>query len=72
MKMTKKHVFYCCAQIALKGDQSMYQAENVQMLLLKEVIAQNEWTSLIIHGRRSGKFECTGALNKLRTRRTSA
>ena len=31
-------------------------------------ISQNEWTSLIIHDRRSGKFECTSALNKLRIR----
>ena len=28
-------------------------------------IAQNDWTSLIIHDRRSCKFECTSALNKL-------
>ena len=28
-------------------------------------ITQNDWTSLIIHDRRSGKFECTSALNKL-------
>ena len=31
-------------------------------------IAQNEWTSVIIHERRSSKFECTSALNKLRIR----
>ena len=31
-------------------------------------IAQNEWKSLIIHDRRSGKFECTNALNKLQIR----
>ena len=31
-------------------------------------IAQNDWTSLIIHDRRSGKFECTSALNKLQIR----
>ena len=31
-------------------------------------IAQNEWTSLILHDRRSGKFECTSALNKLQIR----
>ena len=29
-------------------------------------IAQNEWTSLIIHDRRRSKFNCTRALNKLR------
>ena len=28
-------------------------------------IAQNEWTSLAIHDRRSGKFERTSAFNKL-------
>ena len=27
------------------------------------VIAQNAWTSLIIHSHRSGKFECERALN---------
>ena len=31
-------------------------------------IAQNDWTSLIIHDRRSGKFEYTSALNKLQIR----
>ena len=31
-------------------------------------IAQNEWTSLIIHDHRSGKFRCTSALNKLQIR----
>ena len=35
---------------------------------VKNNIAQNEWTSLIIHDRRSGKFECTSTLNKLRIR----
>ena len=30
--------------------------------------AQNEWTSLIIHDHRCGKFECTSALNKLQIR----
>ena len=29
---------------------------------------QNEWTALIIHERRSDKFKCTSALNKLRIR----
>ena len=29
----------------------------------KPLIAQNEWTSLIIHDLRSGKFKCTSALN---------
>ena len=45
MKMTKTHVFYGCAKIALKGDKSMYQAENVQMLLLKGVIVGHDWWS---------------------------
>ena len=32
---------------------------------LSMTIAQNEWTSLAIHDRRSGKFNCTSAFNKL-------
>ena len=35
---------------------------------INRFISQNEWTSLIIHDRRGGKFECMSALNKLQIR----
>ena len=41
-------------------------------LMFKNFIAQNEWTSLIIHDLRSGKFRCTNSLNKLRVREEKA
>lgn len=39
---------------------------------LKNFIAQSEWTSLIIHDLRSGKFRCTNSSNKLRVREEKA
>ena len=35
----------------------------VFVLFFTTLIAQNAWTSLIIHSHRSGKFECERALN---------
>ena len=50
--------YVCCELLGIQ----------LRSLTFTQGIAQNEWTSLITHNRRSGKFECTSALNKLRIR----
>ena len=50
--------YVCCELLGIQ----------LRSLTFTQGIAQNEWTSLITHNRRSGKFECTSALNNLQIR----